>query len=105
MNEINDGDAAFPLAGIHSNNYGMSLRDWFAGQALSNRFTEYNDSCDTAYLAYLLADAMLKARKPKEAPKESPKDMPAKLAEMLEQYRLGEREMPTYAELAALVQP
>jgi hypothetical protein len=44
----------------------MSLRDWFAGQALANllRHGVYSPETDhlTAHYAYGLADAMLKAR-------------------------------------------
>jgi hypothetical protein len=66
----NDGGPAFPLTastgdprdGVYCQN-GMTLRDWFAGQALisapqDGRFTteELADGC------YEMADAMLKAR-------------------------------------------
>ncbi len=70
----NDGGPAFPRAGTDTSysQEGMSLRDWFAGQALAGmlagfskgerdggpaRFHEGN--CDTAYQ---IADAMLRAR-------------------------------------------
>jgi len=59
-------EAAFPAT---SNEIciqkGMSLRDWFAGQALAN--TIYVDSegssVDTARYAYAVADEMMNTRK------------------------------------------
>jgi hypothetical protein len=43
---------------------GMSLRDYFAGQALADIASDINLTVElTAKLAYQLADAMLKARK------------------------------------------
>ena len=71
MNAKNDGGSAFPHPAWNESR-GMSLRDWFAGQALAGmmaafgqgaknggpaRFHEAN--CDTAYD---IADAMLRAR-------------------------------------------
>ena len=42
---------------------GMTLRDWFAGQALSSLAFEYCNSPTTAArLSYELSDAMLKER-------------------------------------------
>jgi len=63
-----DGGSAFPVSG------GMSLRDWFAGQALSTVLTHYlvanGNGCAADHalrnvpaLAYKYADAMLEARK------------------------------------------
>lgn len=47
--------------------HGMTLRDWFAGQALTHAFTSgfpaYPDHKRAAREAYNLADAMLAARK------------------------------------------
>jgi hypothetical protein len=45
-------------------NSGMTLRDYFAGQALTSLKLELflNDEDGVAKLAYLFADAMLKAR-------------------------------------------
>ena len=75
----NDGGPAFPLNNFTYPNgqteigfNGMTLRDWFAGQAL-NGYVAYShpDSIcgtfveETAALAYQYADAMLKARKAK----------------------------------------
>ena len=75
---IKDGGPAFPLdnwdtikwpAGTPSDfGVGMTLRDWFAGQAIMAAFTsrhvgEYEgDTQDIANCAFQLADAMLKAR-------------------------------------------
>ena len=76
MSGSKDGGPAFPLQALAAPNseiaWGMSLRDWFAGHALTGmmaafgqgaknggpaRFHEAN--CDTAYD---IADAMLRAR-------------------------------------------
>lgn len=64
----NDGGCAFPA--IKANGQiimgGMSLRDWFAGQALPAIIEKYSDRHDSAWLAnaaYKSADAMLEARK------------------------------------------
>lgn len=60
-----DKEPAFPQASDHSYAYkGMTLRDWFAGQALANAFTDYgaSESSQIAEWAYILADAMLKER-------------------------------------------
>lgn len=75
------GGPAFPLKGpfMQSDEYGMTLRDYFAGQALIATFKNsvrlfngggfpddadldviYSDAAETAYL---VADEMLKARK------------------------------------------
>lgn len=76
---INDGGPAFPRTkstGNLSNSTteivsvgGMSLRDWFAGQALVGLLTqpaedEYGPKC-FAEDAYEMADAMIEAREPK----------------------------------------
>ena len=76
-----DGGAAYPRPAmvvaekpfqgietpIHRANDGMSLLDWFAGQALvgliNRGFTELgNNECAYAALAYKYADAMLERR-------------------------------------------
>ena len=59
MSKINDGGFAesFP---------GMTLRDWFAGQALTGMLTnpmyDDNHSANVAQQAYMQADAMLLER-------------------------------------------
>jgi hypothetical protein len=61
---------AFPLvAEDHTGmmiNMGMSLRDYFAAQALQGLVTNEGASSSARYaeIAYLLADAMMEARKP-----------------------------------------
>jgi hypothetical protein len=74
MSKIDDGGSAFPVQvpsynGVPAHiNEGMSLRDWFAGQALTivyMRFETSADPClsDLAMQAYFIADAMIEARK------------------------------------------
>ena len=71
----NDGGPAFPqiseLGDVAATSNGMSLRDWFAGQALvavmdlckcDIRNTNEKKSEMFARKAYLMADAMLAAR-------------------------------------------
>ena len=72
----NDGGPAFPArpqerlvtGNILSGNEGMSLRDWFAGQALMGMIASRNpnfpllDPKDDAEYVFDVADAMLKAR-------------------------------------------
>ena len=74
-----DGGPAYPLDGgcVANGNTGMSLRDWFAGQAMqamitndamAKRQTDHASKCGekpqtaTAMAAYILADAMLAER-------------------------------------------
>ena len=65
----NDGGPAFPRVNPEycKNNDGMTLRDWFAGQALvgiAGRLmspTEWNGDC-IASAAYELADGMMEER-------------------------------------------
>lgn len=68
--KIEDGGPAFPRTGADghtSPQRGMSLRDWFAGQALAGLCQNWNEnpmntkSC--ADVAYDLADAMLERRR------------------------------------------
>jgi hypothetical protein len=73
MSAINNGGQAFPSTIQYfpddknaNEEQGMTLRDWFAGQALAGLaanpdFATY----DRAEWAYRYADAMLKAREPK----------------------------------------
>jgi hypothetical protein len=73
--KINDGGPAFPMdSARNSYNPGMSLRDWFAGQALGDLAREsivrgvaargsLSESCELcADTCYKYADAMLRAR-------------------------------------------
>lgn len=74
--ERNDGGPAFAAIGVSSagdvyHQNGMSLRDWFAGQALAGMVVnakasgpEHLDALQNklAELSYSMADAMLKAR-------------------------------------------
>lgn len=61
MSEKDIGGPAFPQYDYGNAGKGMSLRDWFAGQALPTlgRLSSPND---LARNAYKIADAMLKAR-------------------------------------------
>lgn len=70
----NDGGPAFPqtdLSGYgmgpgEGNNSGMTLRDWFAGQALTGYLHDIqhhkHSEVHIARCSYILADAMLAAR-------------------------------------------
>jgi len=72
MSKINDGGPAFPLEHdgmrgvsiVRVYDPGMTLRDWFAGQALRARWSDGSPMSaeDAAQFAYQLADAMLAAR-------------------------------------------
>ena len=75
---INDGGPAFPYretenTGQYRHHYGMTLRDYFAGQALTNidvRIPMSDDDDTPSPLAianymYVIADAMLAAREAK----------------------------------------
>ena len=84
-NPIDDGGSAFPLSSqpldaqgnpiaCNHTEWGMTLRDWLAGQALKHIGSEYFASGDVgsfarchamqlAEHAYNIADAMLAARK------------------------------------------
>ena len=69
----NTGGAAFPYAAVHGCNgeYGMTLRDYFAGKAMQALITgpdvmddHYEEETNehVAKRSYFIADAMLKAR-------------------------------------------
>ena len=76
MSEDNTGGPAFPRSderglmgeGLREGSDGMSLRDWFAGQALigflsnQKRFAASSDDATLARECFSYADAMLKAR-------------------------------------------
>ncbi len=63
---INDSGPAFPTR-YHEDMHGMTLRDWFASQALQGLLasTKTSDGLTIAKDAYILADAMLRAREVK----------------------------------------
>lgn len=81
MREINDGGPAFPgeedvHAAFHPGvstvrNPGMSLRDWFAGQALAGMVANPSQPWmpwpDVVIGAYAAADAMLAARRERKS--------------------------------------
>ena len=67
--ERKDGGPAFPHETHNGESVplgtGMSLRDWFAGQALAGLYASGPHDCNQhglAHDAYLAADAMLRAR-------------------------------------------
>jgi hypothetical protein len=69
MSKINDGGPAFPVPNDANTNgqEGMTLRDWFAGQALVGKLAAASireDGYHSKYAAecYTIADAMLAAR-------------------------------------------
>lgn len=64
---ITDGGPAFPLdRQYHPPQLGMSLRDWFAGQALTylahRKDINIRDADHIAALSFQMADAMLAQR-------------------------------------------
>lgn len=65
--EADDGGSAFPVSNGVDTDWGMTLRDWFAGQALAGIASISNDNFslspeDEAAWAYQRADAMIAAR-------------------------------------------
>ena len=72
MTDTHDGGLAFPLVieeegCIPQVHKGMSLRDWFAGQALAGLLCgrhgdDFGDDWDIGADAYGVADAMIAAR-------------------------------------------
>lgn len=71
MSARDNGGSVHPVLGFsrEDDHYGMSLRDWFAGQALAGLMAglgadkDWNPSMDeVARNVYAQADAMLKAR-------------------------------------------
>ena len=78
MTEATDGGPAFPAYDYRdgeftTNHRGMSLRDWFAGQALIALSKEPGGPDWRATEAYAIAKAMLLAR----AVRATPPDLPA----------------------------
>jgi hypothetical protein len=76
MSARDDGGPAFPIQGSYDTDYehnGMTLRDWFAGQALAGILgggfadtiphDDLNGGRDAAAFAYQYADAMIAERK------------------------------------------
>jgi hypothetical protein len=73
MSNIDNGGPAFPFAptdrvNLHMQAQGMSLRDWFAGQALMSMLNAPDKISDSTFtvaagLSYQFADAMIEARK------------------------------------------
>ena len=64
--KINDGGPAFPMTGEgygdpRYSQYGMTLRDWFAGMVLQASCQDAGP-WEAARLAYKYADAMVEAR-------------------------------------------
>ena len=77
MSEINPTAFPYPNPNYDGNwdknphRGGMTLRDWFAGQAVSGWLASYGEdqtarATDVAKFAYEVADAMLAARPSKE---------------------------------------
>jgi hypothetical protein len=77
MSKKEDGGPAFPWGEHGARLGGMTLRDWFAGQAISGMFTNemvlrnvrnksqkkgIDFSAEVAFQAYTLADEMIKER-------------------------------------------
>ena len=71
MSTINDGGPAFPVWELNGKNipemtgFGMTIRDYFAAKAMQGLLAareRYENFREIASDAYLLADAMLKAR-------------------------------------------
>lgn len=60
--------SAFPVQSVYiedqeTNSRGMTLRDYFAAQAMANAYTQHDGNPNLiAKWAYEIADAMLKAR-------------------------------------------
>ena len=75
MTDKPENPYAFPMSEgeRHYQEYGMTLRDWFAGQALAGMLAYQgsygtgNDPCNNAARAYEHADTML-AEREKEKP-------------------------------------
>ena len=64
---IDDGGPAFPNSNDTCGCYGMSLRDWFAGQAMAAMVTSHTPDDRIAQWSYQTADAMIAARATEES--------------------------------------
>ena len=63
MSDKNTGGPAFPFKGAINDSSGMTLRDYFAAKAMQGLCANGGVVADDmAKAAYILADAMLKAR-------------------------------------------
>ena len=64
MSARNDGGPAYPISNGRETDFGMSLRDYFAGQVVSTIMPDarVEDYAHAATEAYKMADAMLAAR-------------------------------------------
>ena len=66
VEDVPDEDKLGGTVRVRHQHLGMSLRDWFAGQALTGMLTnpmyDDNHSANVAQQAYMQADAMLLAR-------------------------------------------
>jgi len=72
-----EGGAAFPVSTALHWSPGMSLRDWFAGMALSGELAssnEYQEPANIALWTYRVADAMLAERERTEPVEAKPGD-------------------------------
>ncbi len=59
------GGPAFPTPAHNLQNDGMTLRDYFAAKAMQGLIANNNiDAQQIAHAAYIVADAMLRAREP-----------------------------------------
>lgn len=83
MSKVNDGGPAFPVVVPTDFQFaedGMTLRDWFAGQALTGLLAHQQEDGSgflhelgpgaAAHQAYRFADAMLRARQSQEGDNE-----------------------------------
>jgi hypothetical protein len=64
MDKTDDGGPAFPSEDANNWYIGMSLRDYFAGQAITwvGNTVDYSTADQLAAMAYNVADALLRER-------------------------------------------
>ena len=62
MSQTTAEDAAFPTETSRGWHHGMTLRDYFAAKAMQSFCTNSTNTKEIAQAAYIVADAMLKAR-------------------------------------------